>query len=404
MMTIFGEQASQSKQQGLRTALINAALAASLAFACGEAAAQTDGITGTSVAVGMSSPLTGFAGPGCKVATDAEQAWFDKVNKEGGIHGRKINLTILDDAYQAAQAVGNAKKLVEDKVFAYYGSCGTVQLPAVFPLMKAAGIPFLFPYASLDQYNKEPLFYSLITPYGEQVTALLRAKFKELGAGSVATILVDVPGSESELARVKAVVEQNGGTWSSASARVPTSVSDWGPLVLKLQAEKPDYVVIMINMIQASQMVKVMQARGYFPAKHILAPNYVGSSSFAQAVGDWQSGKITVAMVTAGPDSPDAAECRSVITAAGIVVENSSLYGCGSAQVLTAAMNAAGKDMTRAKLLAVLEGWKGQRPSKMFPPLTFTSARHVGPDAVFSVTIDSKGAYVTGPLVPVNNN
>ena len=80
------------------------------------------GVTPTTVLLGGTVPLTGEAaafgavGPGAK-------AYFDYVNDEGGVHGRKISYRFYDDAYNPAQTVQLTRKLVEqDRVFAVFNT------------------------------------------------------------------------------------------------------------------------------------------------------------------------------------------------------------------------------------------------------------------------------------------
>ncbi|MDQ5960300.1 MAG: hypothetical protein QG592_1382, partial [Pseudomonadota bacterium] len=103
------------------------------------------GVTDTSVTIGMSSP---FSGPNGAYGLDMKEvitAYFDQINKSGGINGRKLELVPLDDGYETDRTVANSKKLIEEtKVFAllqYYGSSPTTQAmndvfgPAKVPLV-----------------------------------------------------------------------------------------------------------------------------------------------------------------------------------------------------------------------------------------------------------------------------
>src|SRR5207249_2969752 len=74
------------------------------------------------------------------------QAVFDQVNASGGVHGRKIQVNLLDDGYDAPRAVANARTFVNQPVFAVYGGFGTVAAEAMHSLYQGAGIPYLFPY------------------------------------------------------------------------------------------------------------------------------------------------------------------------------------------------------------------------------------------------------------------
>ena len=67
--------------------------------AAGPAFAADPGVTSKQVVIGMTTPLTGPASPGYKDVAPAAQAYFDYVNANGGINGRKVELKVYDDAY-----------------------------------------------------------------------------------------------------------------------------------------------------------------------------------------------------------------------------------------------------------------------------------------------------------------
>src|SRR5690606_34008187 len=100
-----------------------AAVAAATALA---AAAQSEpGLTDKSIRIGMFSPLSGNSMAYGFDVVNAAKMYYDKVNKEGGIHGRKIDIVLEDDRCNANDLLAAVKKLTEqDKVFLLNGgSC-----------------------------------------------------------------------------------------------------------------------------------------------------------------------------------------------------------------------------------------------------------------------------------------
>ena len=87
---------------------------------------RAPGITATTVTVGGHFPLTGPAAPGYSEIPRAIDAYFQYVNANGGVHGRKLKMIIRDDGYNPANTVKVTKQLVlQDKVFAILGGLGT---------------------------------------------------------------------------------------------------------------------------------------------------------------------------------------------------------------------------------------------------------------------------------------
>src|SRR5262249_21241671 len=69
--------------------------------------ASEQGVTDTQIKIGTTNPLTGPVAASCKPVSDGARAWFDHVNSQGGINGRKIVDQVLDDAFKAPEALTN---------------------------------------------------------------------------------------------------------------------------------------------------------------------------------------------------------------------------------------------------------------------------------------------------------
>jgi branched-chain amino acid transport system substrate-binding protein len=87
-----------------------------------------------------SGPLSGFG-----LIGKTQEIFFEKVNAEGGINGRKIKFITLDDAYSPPKTVEQTRKLVEqDEVALMFGSLGTATNNAVHRYLNAKKVPQLF--------------------------------------------------------------------------------------------------------------------------------------------------------------------------------------------------------------------------------------------------------------------
>jgi branched-chain amino acid transport system substrate-binding protein len=87
-----------------------------------------------------SGPVSGFG-----LIGKTQEAYFDKVNAEGGINGRKIKFITLDDAYSPPKTVEQTRKLVEqEEVLFMFGSLGTATNNAVHRYLNSKKVPQLF--------------------------------------------------------------------------------------------------------------------------------------------------------------------------------------------------------------------------------------------------------------------
>ncbi len=125
-----------------------AALAVALVVAgCGSSSTSSSapGVTSTSVTFGTHQPLTGPAAPGYSEIAAASQAFFNYLNAQGGINGRKINLLIKDDEYNPVKTVNVTHELVlQDNVFGIFEGLGTPTHTKVVAFLNSSKIPDMF--------------------------------------------------------------------------------------------------------------------------------------------------------------------------------------------------------------------------------------------------------------------
>ena len=122
------------------------AAVALLAAACGRSdnEDQSPGITKDSIKLGSSYPFSGPASAYGTIGVSAK-AYFDWLNAKGGVNGRKIEFTTLDDGYEPARALQNAKRLVEqNKVFALFNTLGTANNLAIWDYTNQQKVPQVF--------------------------------------------------------------------------------------------------------------------------------------------------------------------------------------------------------------------------------------------------------------------
>ncbi len=139
----------------LRLGAFSAALAVA-ALASSGALAQKKydtGATDTEIKIGNIMPYSGPASA-YGVIGKTEQAYFNKINAEGGINGRKINFISYDDGYSPPKTVEQARKLVEsDEVLLVFNSLGTPPNSAIQKYMNSKKVPQLFVATGATKWN-----------------------------------------------------------------------------------------------------------------------------------------------------------------------------------------------------------------------------------------------------------
>jgi len=106
--------------------------------------ADTPGVTATEIKIGQTMPYSGPASAWGTIGR-AEAAYFDMINEQGGVSGRRIRLISLDDAYSPPKTVEQTRKLVEEEgVAVVFSGLGTAANLAVRKYLNDHQIPQLF--------------------------------------------------------------------------------------------------------------------------------------------------------------------------------------------------------------------------------------------------------------------
>lgn len=117
--------------------------------------ATEQGISDSRIIIGTSVPLTGHAAHLGHAIVTGMRAYFNRINNEGGIFGRKIELIAYDDDYNPPLMISNVRKLImEDNVFALIGLVGTPTTLSVVKETRKHNIPLLFPFTGAIELRR----------------------------------------------------------------------------------------------------------------------------------------------------------------------------------------------------------------------------------------------------------
>jgi branched-chain amino acid transport system substrate-binding protein len=125
-----------------------------LIAACGSnGPTETPGVTDTEIKLGTHFPLSQNPAAAYAPIAYGMDAFFDYINAQGGIYGRKINFIISDDHYNPPDTVEVVKRMVEeDKVFAIVGGLGEATHNAVWKYLEENGVPDMFVTTGLEKW------------------------------------------------------------------------------------------------------------------------------------------------------------------------------------------------------------------------------------------------------------
>lgn len=115
--------------------MLRATFLALTLWTVGAAHAGDRGVTPTEIRLGASAVLSGPLGPQTIDYGAGTRLYFDAINAQGGVNGRKISDKLLDDGFDPKRAVENTRKLIEeDNIFMVFNNTGTAHTMAIMPL------------------------------------------------------------------------------------------------------------------------------------------------------------------------------------------------------------------------------------------------------------------------------
>jgi ABC-type branched-subunit amino acid transport system substrate-binding protein len=370
-------------------------LAVALAAACAlPAYAQTPGVTPTTVLVGQSAAFSGPASQlGIQMSAGAK-AYFDHVNRQGGVNGRTIELRTRDDKYESNLAAENTKKLIdEDKVFALFGYVGTPTSAAALPIFTEAKVPFVAPFTGAellrDPFNRQ--IFNLRASYYDETEKIVE-QLVSVGIKRIAVFYQNDAYGKAGLAGVERAMNKRG-MKIAATATVERNTTDVAAAVKTIQGVQPDAVVMVSAYTSIAEFVRQMKKAGSGAQFHNVS--FVGAKALSDALGDDGHG-VAISQVVPFPWTPAipvVKEYQQILKAAGVTDYNfTSLEGFLAAKVFVEGLRRAGRDLTRDRFVAALETMGGVDLGGFV--VNFTPTNHNGSQFVELTLIGRGGKFV----------
>ncbi len=357
-------------------------LAGLLSVAQGENG-TTPGVTETEIKIGGFIAQSGpVAGIGIPVARGAE-AWYNWVNDTfGGVHGRRINFIVCDDAFDPARSVACYKRLVEEEqVFAIVHPLGTITIAAVFQDMVASGIPVVSPHANATFLSipTQPNVFAIQPNNVTFATVLARYALNDLGVERIAIVYSDDAfGAELRDAFV-AELSANGVEPVATLAHAPTE-TDFSAIALRLRQAEPDAVALLTYLQPTAAVILAANEVGLTP--RWLATNTATDPALFALLGDPSLADGLVApgfAVDPTLDTLATVQFRHVLNTyfPEEVPGGFSLIAYVGAQLMTEGLIRAGPDLTREKFIDAMNtitDWS----TNLTPLITYTPDDHRG--------------------------
>ncbi|MCA1389968.1 ABC transporter substrate-binding protein [Bradyrhizobium sp. IC3123] len=349
------------------------------------------GASDTEIKIGNIMPYSGPASA-YGVIGKTEEAYFRKINAEGGINGRKINFITYDDAYSPPKTVEQARKLVEsDEVLLIFNSLGTPPNSAIQKYMNQKKVPQLFVATGATKWNDPQTFpWTMGWQPNYQIESIIYAKyilknhpnakiavlyqnddygkdylkgFKDgLGAKAASMIVIEDSYEVSEPTIDSHIVKMKP---TNADVFFNITTPKFAAQAIKKNAEIGWKPLHFLNNVSAS-IGSVIKPAGFENAQDIISSQYFKDPTDAQ----WKNDKAMIAWN----------EFLDKYYPEANRADASVMYGYIVAQGLVHVLKACGDNLTRENIMKQAANIKDFEPAGLLPGIKVnTSATDFAP-------------------------
>ncbi len=359
---------------------------------CGSSSSSSaPGVSATSITFGTHQPLTGPAAPGYSEIAPASQAFFNYLNAQGGINGRKINLTIKDDAYNPVQTVNVVHQLVlQNNVFGIFEGLGTPTHTKVVGFLNSSKVPDMFVASGCpcwDDGTAQPYTYGWQPNYtieGKILGQYLKQHFAgkkvgifyqddDFGLGGLTGIKDELPASQI----VSSQPYQPGGT-------------NVAPQISAIKAAGAQVLVDFTVPIYTALGQLTSFTLGYKP-QLVVSNVGIDPTTVGELLKTFSKGKAGTALIEGAITDgylPSVAETSNPWIAlfkkvhdqydASAPFDGNVEYGMANAYTLAQALQLAGKKLTRQSLIEAVNANGARLTGPGLVPFRYSKTDHGG--------------------------
>jgi branched-chain amino acid transport system substrate-binding protein len=374
---------------GLRTAALAAAVTLCLSALClpNGALAQKKYDTGasdTEIKIGNIIPYSGPASA-YGVIGKTEQAFFDKINAEGGINGRKIKFLSYDDGYSPPKAVEQARKLVEDDgVLLIFNSLGTPSNSAIRTYMNGKRVPQLFVATGASKWNDPKEFpWTMGWQPSYQIEAQIYAKYilKHKPDAKIGVLYQNDDFGKDYLKGLKDGLGPKASMITAEESYEATEPTVDGHVV-KLKAAGVDVLLSVATPKFAAQAIKKLAELDWHPL-HIVSNVSTSVGGVIKPAGYENSqGLLSAQYAKDGADpqwdnDPGMKKFLAFLAKyypEGNRLDGATVFGYGAAQTLAKVLQMCGDDLTRENVMRQAAHLRDFEPDTLLPGIKINTS------------------------------
>jgi branched-chain amino acid transport system substrate-binding protein len=320
------------------------------------------GASDSEIKIGQTMP---YSGPASAYGTigKVEAAYFNKVNEEGGINGRKLKLISLDDAYSPPKTVEMTRRLVEqDEVLFIFQSLGTAANSAIQKYMNAKKVPQLFVATGASKWNDPknfPWTMGWQPNYETEAAIYARHILQTKPNAKIAVLVQNDDYGKDYLKGFKDALGDKAAKMIVAEASYEVSDPTIDSQVVTLKASGADVLFDITTPKFASQAIRKVYDLGWKPVHYINNISISVGAVLTPAGLEKSAGLITTQYLKDPTDkaweNEPAVKEWSVFMKKyfpeGSLTDASNLYGYAAAQTLVQLLKQCGDNLTRENVM-----------------------------------------------------
>ncbi len=348
------------------------------------ATGATPGVTSTEITVGATTP---FAGPAAAYSqiNEGTMAYFDYINAHGGVHGRKIHYIMLNDNYNPAQSVADARQLVlQTGIFTMLGTLGTPTTYAEKPFLQQNGIGDILP--ETGGYGvvvpRQPNWFAVEPNYTVEGEWDAQMAIKRFHAKKIAVWYQDDEFGQELLYGLEKGLAKAG---MKPAITVPYEVTqtNFTPNAQTMNSVHPDLVITYGVPGTEAAYLAAQYKLGYHPT---VLSTYVDNDSVMEALAGpaWNGVYTSGWLQDYWENTPAAKLFRTEVQKYYPKLQDYTFAEDGwvDGQIFVHALQLAGRHLTRQSLNKAMQSIHNYRNTLVLGPVNYSASNHWGFDGL----------------------
>jgi ABC-type branched-subunit amino acid transport system substrate-binding protein len=321
------------------------------------------------------------------------KAYFDDMNRQGGIYGRKIEFSILRAKGTPSQVATLAADFVSEKqIFALVGVLPPTAEQKVDIALQQAGVPVITPFASGnddDESSDKSEVFHLLSGLSQQTRVLVRFAREQFDAKTASVAVVSPQGDQTLAASV--VQECHAQAFASV---VPVKYSNLpaeaGGIINSLHQASVDGILFLGDGTELRELLLAAKKLNWTPA--IFQPGALAGGNVFNVPQEF-NGKVYFSFPSLPSDiaADSRNEYEALVRDHGLKITEPllSTSALATAKVLAEALRQTGRQLSRQKLITTLSAMYNFETG-LTPPVTFGATRRIGALGSYVMKLDLK--------------